>query len=509
MKKNITLTQIFSLFLLFEASAQIIGPPREIPDEIVELNPIQENSVQPASSYQVQTYIEDVKTANSIDLQNRLNGLQRTIALPYNQTVHGFIDFFIFRKPSYTKLMLERQMLYFPTFEKYLAKYNLPDELKYLSIVESGLNPKAKSKAKAVGLWQFMKPTGNEFGLSVDQYIDERMHIEKSTEAACKYLSQLYRIFGDWHLALAAYNTGPGNVRKAIRKSGGITDFWAIYPNLHRETRSYVPQFVALTYMMNHANDHGIYAEKVEELIPSTSVYLNSFIDLTTFSNLTNIGLDEIKELNPHIQKDILPASIRNFELKIPTEKFVVFDSNRQMILDSASKSKSIIFASEEVIVDGVLYRNGEPQKDVIEELPMQEPIGKIMPNDPEEVLKSRKVKTQTYVVQKGDNLFQIAERFNVEVYDLKQWNELSSSKIMLGQKLKVHADEIETSASKFAKRDTEAEIRTTTKTHIVQRGDTLWSIAQQYGGLSIEKLKRLNNLPDNTVKAGQKIKLG
>jgi membrane-bound lytic murein transglycosylase D len=455
--------------------------------------------------------IEYINTVDGYAVQDRLSRLQRTIPLPYNQTVHGFIDFFVFRKPSYTKLMLERQAIYFPIFEQYLAKYNMPDELKYLSVVESGLNPKAISRAKAAGLWQFMKPTGREFGLNTDAYIDDRMHIEKSTDAACRYLGQLYRIFGDWHLALAAYNTGPGNVRRAIKKAGGVYDFWTIYRFLPKETRSYVPQFIALSYMMNHANQHGIYGENFEQPIPYNSITVDNFFDLTTLANLTGMSLDEIQKLNPQIQKEVLPTTTRNFELRLPAAQFGNFAANRQMIMDSASKSLSIVYSSETVIVDGVLYKNGERQKaqtDVIEDINTS---GKIAASDPEEILKSKKVRKKTYVVRRGDNLTQIADKFNVDVYDLKQWNNLGSSKINAGMKLKIFDDNIETPSTKLAKRNTEAkpEKNTKSKFHTVERGDTLWSIAQQYGGLSIDKLRQINGLKGNTVKAGQKLKLG
>ena len=537
--------------------------------------------------------IEYINTVDGYAVQNRLAQLQQTIPLPYNQTIHGFIDFFVFRKPSYTKLMLERQQMYFPMFENTLARYNMPQELKYLSVVESGLNPKAISRAKAAGLWQFMRVTGKEFGLNVDTYIDDRMHIEKSTDAACRYLKQLHSIFGDWHLALAAYNTGPGNVRRAIKKSGGVYDFWTIYRFLPKETRSYVPQFVALAYMMNHANSHGIYGENFEQLIPSNPIMINGFFDISTLANLTGMSLDDIQKLNPQIQKDILPSSTRDFELKLPAAQFGNLMANRQMIMDSAMKPRTIVMAMEEVIVDGVLYRNGvrvrgadlkkfeanQNGNDVVEDLDTQ-PLakknqpkvkevvtdrvltktktyvvkkgdnltqiankfdvsvdeiadwnnlagssvrsgqklqiftdgqinesGRIAKDDAEEILISKKVRKKTYAVRRGDNLGEIADKFNVDVYDLKKWNGLTSTKIKAGQKLKIFSDEVETTSTKLAKRNSETK-QGSKKVHIVGSGDTLWSIAQQYGGLSIDKLKQINGLKGNTVRAGQKIKL-
>ncbi len=185
-------------------------------------------------------------------IRERLNRLQQTIPLHYHPRVHAFINYFTVRDREYTRMVIHRRDLYFPVFQKYLARYQLPDELKYLSIIESGLNPKAVSRARATGLWQFMYFTGKHYGLHIDGFEDQRMDPEKATDAACRYLRDLYNLFQDWELALAAYNTGPGNVKKAIRRSGYKKSFWQIYPYLPRETRSYVPQFVAMVYTMNH-----------------------------------------------------------------------------------------------------------------------------------------------------------------------------------------------------------------------------------------------------------------
>ncbi|HLZ17095.1 MAG TPA: lytic transglycosylase domain-containing protein [Cyclobacteriaceae bacterium] len=196
---------------------------------------------------------------------DRLNCLQKAIELNYNSKVHAFVDYFTVRDRDYTRMILRRRDLYFPLFEKKLKQYNLPDELKYLSIIESGLNPRAMSAARAVGLWQFMSSTGKYFGLHNDWFSDDRMDPERATDAACRYLSQLYSIFHNWHLALAAYNSGPGTVRWAIRRSGYKKTFWEIYPYLPRETRSYVPQFIAIIYAVNYANEHNINEDQREE----------------------------------------------------------------------------------------------------------------------------------------------------------------------------------------------------------------------------------------------------
>ncbi len=204
-------------------------------------------------------------------ISDRLSCL-KTIPLTYNSKVHGFIEYFTVRDRDYTRSMLRKKDLYFPLFEKYLKQYNIPEELKYLSIIESALSPRAVSRARAVGLWQFMSGTGKYFGLRNDWYFDDRMDPEKATDAACRYLSQLYSIFGDWQLALAAYNSGPGTVRLAIRRSGYKKTFWEVYPHLPRETRSYVPQFIAMIYAMNFTTEHNIFEDSREEIIPHDTI---------------------------------------------------------------------------------------------------------------------------------------------------------------------------------------------------------------------------------------------
>ncbi len=234
--------------------------------------------------------------------------------------------------------MMRRKNLYFPIFEKYLAKYGMPDELKYLSIIESGLNPRAISRVRAVGLWQFMPATGRYYGLHNDWYIDERMDPEKSTDAACRYLKDLYRMFNDWELALAAYNTGPGNVRKAIRRSGYKKTFWDIYNFLPRETRSYVPQFVAIIYTMNYLDEHNFIYEGEEMLVHSDTLKVNKFLNFETLAKLTGTCVDDLQKLNPSIQRNAVPETGKDFMIRLPLQAKEILDQNRYAILDSASK---------------------------------------------------------------------------------------------------------------------------------------------------------------------------
>jgi membrane-bound lytic murein transglycosylase D len=439
--------------------------------------------------------------------------MQRSIPLQYNSIVQSFVDYFIYKKPSFTKTMLERKNFYFPIFEKYLAKYNMPDELKYLSMLESGLNPKAISHAKAVGLWQFMKPTGKDFGLRVDEYVDDRMDIEKSTEAACKYFRQLYNIFGDWELVLASYNTGPGNLRRAIRRAGNITNYWQLHPYLHKDTRAYVPQFTAIMYMMNHAHEYGIFPEEIMEPIAVEKVIIDGYLDLETFSNMSGISIDDIQKHNPSILKGVLPSHSRGFELKIPVENYAYFEANRQAILDSAQLQNGVsvmLASSKDVLENGVIIIGGGSSITSNDDNGTEENEKPEKAED--EIKKIRKVKKKVYTVKRGDVLNRIAEKYDVDTYDLKVWNHLKSSKIMLGQKLVIFDDveevvEVERTI-KEERRSKKTIDRTKPKYHVVQRGDTLWSISQRYGGISVEKIKKINGLRTNAVKKGQKLKI-
>jgi len=462
---------------------------------------------------ELQTIETFIPTANVNRVKEGFQNMQRSIPLQYNSIVQSFVDYFIYKKPSFTKKMLERKNFYFPIFEKYLAKYNMPDELKYLSMLESGLNPKAISHAKAVGLWQFMKPTGKDFGLRVDEYVDDRMDIEKSTEAACKYFRQLYNIFGDWELVLASYNTGPGNLRRAIRRAGNITNYWQLHPYLHKDTRAYVPQFTAIMFMMNNADEYGIFAEEIMEPVAVEKVIIDGFLDLEIFSNMSGISIDDIQKHNPSILKGVLPSHSRGFELKIPVENYAFFEANRQMILDSSQRQNGVsvmLASSKDMPENGVVIIGGGSTRASIDDNGTEENEKPEKLED--EIKKIRKVKKKIYTVKRGDVLNRIADKYDVDMYDLKVWNHLKSSKIMRGQKLVIFDDveevvEVERTIKEERKSKKTID-KAKPKYHVVQRGDTLWSISQRYGGISIEKIKKINGLRSNAVKKGQKLKI-
>ncbi|MFD1140622.1 transglycosylase SLT domain-containing protein [Larkinella insperata] len=472
--------------------------------------------------------VPEVLSVPETVLRARLAKLEQTIPLNYNKTVHGFIDYFTFRKPSYTKKVMERIPMFFPLYERVLAQHEIPEELKYLSIVESSLDPKAVSRVGAGGLWQFMPYTGEEYHLYQDEYVDERMDPVKSTDAACRYLKRLYNVFGDWHLALAAYNSGPGTVKRAMRRSGGDS-FWTIYDYLPKETRAYVPQFIALTYMMNFANDHGIYAEQPEYPIPCDTIHVNGYLSIERFCQYSGVPLNEIQKMNPSIMTGVLSDQTRNFVLRVPRAHFDHFAANRRSILDSAGRLPSVatnmLLASTESINYGSesgKKRDYFPFTDANEEQAREsEPVvaaNAIAPQQDVEEVVRRRPKKSVHVVKRGDGLISIADKYGVEVYDLKKWNRLRSNTIQRGQKLVILREpaipETSTRMASSGKSRSKAESAKSSKAykpkyHRVQEGDTLWNISQRYSDLTVEELKKINKIKGNSLKLGQRLIVG
>jgi membrane-bound lytic murein transglycosylase D len=451
-------------------------------------------------------------------IKGRFALLQKNIPLVYHEVSHQFVEYFIYKKPEFTQRMMEQKNLYFPIYEKALARNKMPDELKYLSMIESGLNPRIISYAGAGGLWQFMRATGREFGLRQDAYIDERFDPEKSTEAACKYFRQLYSIFGDWEMALAAYNTGPGNVKRAMRRSGGTT-FWTIYNALPRQTRSYVPQFVAIMYMMHYGEDHGIVPQNIEYPTVSDTLHINGFLDLATFASLSGVSMEEIQKLNPQIINTVLPDHTRNFVLKVPSQKFAIMSPNRLAILDSAS----------EYSAPTVLLASGD--------------------NSDYNYVQKR----VSHTVRSGETLTSVSRKYGVSISEIKSWNRMKSNRLLRGQRLtivrevkvasprpvetKIVLAKATTDVNKEEKKaatiiattdttdvivaeakDKEESIEVkpkVTKTaiaakpmvHAVRRGETLTAISQRYG-VRVSEMKELNGLSSGKILLGQKLKV-
>lgn len=398
--------------------------------------------------------------------------------LDYNKYVKAFINLYVNRRRGVTSRVLGLAELYYPMFEEKLDQFDIPLELKHLAVVESALIPRAKSRVGAQGLWQFMYATGKMYDLNVTSYVDERCDPHKSTVAACRYMSKLYSMYGDWNLVLAAYNSGPGNVNKAIRRSGGHRDYWKIRPYLPRETRGYVPAFIAVNYAMNYSAEHNIY--------PEVPMFLHSEVDTiqicrrTTFdqiSQFTKLQTAELEALNPSFKKNIIPNNEACYTLTLPAEAIGVFLANEDSLYN---------------------YEMNEPQ--AVNGYVVEENI-------------------TTYKVKSGDVLGVIAERQGVRVSQLREWNNIRGNRIYPGQRLEIRKSTKrkvgETTAKAETKKPTTVSgtksAGSTSKTgyHVVQRGDTLWDIAKIYPGISVNDIKSANsNLNDKHLKPGQKIKI-
>jgi membrane-bound lytic murein transglycosylase D len=521
------LSRLFSLFIFIAAPLSVaFGSPAAIKtnnNRIAE-EPLNDSIVAllPDTSYFLTLPLvvrqDTVPVIPNELVMDRLSCLESAIPLHYNSYVQGFVNYFTIRNRKYTRRILERENVYFPLFEKALARHNLPQELKYLAVVESALNPRAMSWAKAVGLWQFMSPTAGDFNLKITPFIDERMDPEKATEAACKFLKQLYRIFGDWELVMAAYNCGPGNVKKAIARSGGKKTFWEIFPYLPKETRSYVPSFTAVVYTMNHAPDHEIIPDTLLYPIATDTLLINQSLDLSKLAFQLNLGANELHQLNPAIRKGVLPETIKNYPLKVPVQSRQMLALNRTAILDS-----SRVPVIMKTILPETMLAASTTVKNAAQPLPAD--TAKAAP------LAADSLGQTEYVVVKGDFLQKIAQKNQVSIAQLKEWNNLSSASVMPGQKLIVYAANPKAAelsarqpepvmaektepvtitrafAGKNARKSKASKVAEEVKLiHAVQQGDTLYNISKRYNNIPIERIKKLNKLKTDEIKPGQKL---
>ena len=400
------------------------------------------------------------------ELRIAMLDIQTPIDLIYNEHVKGFINVYANKNRKQTARMLGIKEIYFPLFEEILDKYNMPLELKYLAVVESALNPTAGSRAGAKGLWQFMYSTGKRYGLKVNSMVDDRFDPYKATEAAVLHLRDLYKIYHNWELALAAYNSGPGNVNRAIRRAGGVKDYWAIWPFLPRETRGYVPAFIAVNYIFNYNIEHNIYPVNPGILADGIdSVSVRDVLSFDQISEFMGIDKDDISFLNPSYKHGIIPATNdNNYILRLPREK-VGYYLDHEKELYNFKSSKGI-----------------EKEKLLVQ-------------------IKKAKERT-IHIVRSGQVLGQIAKQYRTSVRKLKDWNGLRSSRIYPGQKLVVFMGNDSSFKSKSTKK---SKTNSKGQYHIVRSGEVLGQIAQNYG-MTVKQLKRLNRLHNNRIKPGQKL---
>ncbi|MDR1274346.1 MAG: transglycosylase SLT domain-containing protein, partial [Odoribacteraceae bacterium] len=346
---------------------------------------------------------------------SRLDSINSIIPLSYNGIVRDYIKLYTERRREQVAVMLGLSEYYFPLFEEALEREGLPHELKYLPVIESALNPRARSSAGAAGLWQFILPTGKQYGLEINSFVDERRDPQRSSAAAARFLKDLHAIYGDWFLVLAAYNSGPGTVNKAIRRAGDRKNYWDIYYNLPRETRGYVPAFIAAMYVFHYHDRHDIYplASQLPPLCDSIS--LTRALHFEQVSTLLDISTGELRDLNPQYRADVIPAGFgRTYALRLPYRHVGDFIDRQDTIF---AHRRDHYFGDKDRVVD---------------------PRGRVKQPAPAAPANKTRV---TYTVKSGDVAGVIAARFNVRLADLKYWNGMETNLIRVGQVLVVYVD--------------------------------------------------------------------
>jgi membrane-bound lytic murein transglycosylase D len=437
--------------------------------------------------------------------------------IEYNQGLENIIKSFLKnRKKSFERLMGTSEY-YFPLFEEALAKQNVPLEIKYLAIVESALNPKAVSKMGATGLWQFMYQTGKQYGLKIDSYVDERSDPLKASEAAAQYMTNMYKIFGDWDLVLASYNSGPGNVAKAIRRSGGQQNYWNIRKNLPKETQGYVPAFLATMYIYEYHKEHGIVPNRAAvKHFATDTIMIKKQMTFKQISDLLDVPVAQLQVLNPSYKLNVIPFyHDQNHYLRLPQEKIAVFASNEDQIY---------------------AYTQYELNK---REKPFQiEKALAVKDTANYTIQKIALPKTTYYKVKRGDNLSMIASKYDVDVSDIKKWNKLKSNALAYGKSLKIVigadlttlkkepkielvssekissnerivASEMKANKEEKTKKTTQPEtvVSNASALYVVQKGDNLGSIAKKYD-VTVAEIQEWNHLSNDNVQLGASLQV-
>ena len=487
------------------------------------------DSVRFESNVPDEVYIERLKKMNSF------------ISLPYNDIVKNYIILYSEKMPTKMAHMLGLCQYYMPIFDETFNKHDLPEELKAMAIIESAMNPLAVSRAGAKGMWQFMYATAKMYGLHIDSFVDERMDPFKAADAAARYLQDAYEIFGDWNLAIASYNCGAGNVNKAIRRSGGKRAFWDIWPYLPRETRGYVPAFVGALYAMTYYKEHGIKPEAIEMPIHVDTFKINKQLHLKQVAELTGAPLEDLKNLNPQYRHDIIPGNSKEYILRLPYtytnafiehedsvythkydeffnpttikkiqdgadgERIVYVVKNGDYLGRIASRNRCTVaqikrwngLKSNNIRVGQrlVIYRGGGGPSTSSS----SSSTAAAAPSSSSSSTQSS-TPTGTYTVKSGDTLSGIATRHGVTVNQLKQWNGLTSNNIRVGQKLKLNSSSSASSASASSSGDY--------STYTVKSGDSLYSIAKNYSGVSAQDIMNFNGMSSSNIKPGMKIKI-
>lgn len=434
----------------------------------------------------------------------RLSKIPVIVDLSFNRIVRNYINVYTRKKRDRMEIMLGLRNYYFPMIEEIFDREGLPVELKYMAVIESALNPRAVSRAGAVGLWQFMYGTGKVYGLTINSLVDERRDPVRSTYAAARYLKDLYNIYHDWILVIAAYNCGPGNVNKAIRRSGGVRDYWKIYYRLPRETRGYVPAFVAATYTMNYYQEHGLNSVPVQIPLARDTIMVNRNLHLQQVSDILHIPVKLLRDLNPQYRADIVPGKIHPFALTLPvnyTGQFIDYQ-------DSIFTYKDSVFFDPAKKTMAPSWTTYKPQP----------PSGTVK---------------LIYTVKPGDNLGYIAEWYHVRVSSLRYWNNIRRNLIRVGQKLVIYVPpskakkyrkinqmtfaekqrmigkSVNVSSAPIASADPGIPESDGYQIYRVRTGDSIWKIARKYPNVTEEDILRANNLSRyDKIHPGQKLKI-
>ena len=419
-------------------------------DSLLSVDKVGSNSISELSDKSAISEEDSIQLSREDIIYWRLQQLDKNtpMDLVYNDKVQVFIDSYLGRNKALISRMKGLSPYYFPMFERELDLYDLPIEFKYLAIVESALNPKARSHSGASGLWQFMYLTGKQYGLEVTSYMDERQDPLKATRSACEYFVSLYDTFGDWNLVLAAYNGGPGYLQRKIA-SVGSSDFWELYPHLRKETRNYVPTFIAVNYAMQYAAEHDIpFVNPKINFEDIDTLILKKEVELKVLTELLCVNEQTINYLNPAYKKSIFP---KGAVLTFPSNAvhdFKLNETTNYTFID-AVVNKEILIDEERIV----------------------------------------------YRVDKGDYLGRIAKAHNVHVFEIKEWNKLKSTKLDIGDKLIIYV--------KNGKLLSDEKKILGNNKYIIQKGDTLWDIAKKHNGLSVWKIKALNNMENDNLKPG------
>lgn len=442
-----------------------------------------QRALQDTTSF-VSQYDSDLPMADlpdSVYIQ-RLKALPCIIDLPYNHVVRNQIIYYTQRMSQKAEMILGLSEFYFPMIEEILDSYDMPLELRNMAVIESALNTRAVSRARAKGMWQFMYGTAKMYNLTMNSFVEERYDPVAATHAAARHMKDLYAIFGDWSLAIAAYNCGSGNVNKAIKRAGGKRDYWDIYPYLPRETRGYVPAFVAANYLMSYYKEHGLSPKKLDMPSHVDTFMVNKPLHFEQISEVVGIPVDELRNYNPQFVYDIIPGNERPYVLRIPFEYTASFVEKEQEVY---AYKDSVYFNPN--IIKQIAGRSSVPVAGG---------------------------KQQIHRVRSGETLSSIAARYGVKINDLKYWNRLNGTNIRKGQKLVVYGKGSAKSApaavtAKAGSGQKSAPKGGNSSVHTVKKGETLWSISQLYDDITYYEILKLNGFNKNSkIYPGDKIKI-